>query len=165
MKKVLLIAMVILSCGMAKAQSVTIKAGTIVPLQAVSNLKGGQANEGQNVDFTVTKDITVDGVTVIPKGTIAKGTVTEAQKSTIAGTKGKLSIAVKGIDLPSGEPLYFTGTNIYLTGQNRTALSVILTCVGALPCILIPGSAAKLPAGYEVNATVASTTTVNVGGK
>lgn len=163
MKKVILVSLVLLSCVMAKAQCVTIKAGTIVPLQAVSSLKAADTEEGQSVDFVVTNGVKVDGVTVIPQGTIAKGTVTLAKKSSLAGTKGRLTIALKGITLPSGDQLYFTGTNVILTGENRTPLAVI-TGLFVWPCIFIPGTRAEMPAGYEVDATLASTTTVNIAG-
>ncbi len=48
-------------------KQVTIKAGTIVPLQSVKQVKAADVSEGQTVDFQVVQDVNVDGVCV-PRG-------------------------------------------------------------------------------------------------
>lgn len=142
-----------------ETKSVEIKAGTIVPLQAVNTVKAADVEEGQTVDFRVSQDVMVNGVCAIQRGTLVKGKVTEAKKSSIAGTKGRLGINVNSLILPSGDPLFFTNTDVHISGKNRTPLAVI-TGIFIWPCIFIPGSKAVMPAGYEVQATVASNTTV-----
>ena len=133
------------------------KAGTIVPLQSVNQVKAADVDEGQTVDFRVTQDIMVDGKCVIPRGYLVKGKVTEACKSSLAGTKG---INISSMNLPSGEPVFFTNTDVRINGKNRTPLAVV-TGILLWPCIFIPGSKAVMPAGYDVQATVASNTTVS----
>ncbi len=140
-------------------KSVEIKAGTIVPLQAVNTIKAADVEEGQAVDFKVSQDVMVDGVCAIQRGTLVKGKVTEARKSSLAGTKGRLGINVSSLTLPSGDPLFFTNTDIRISGKNRTPLAVV-TAIFIWPCIFIPGTKAVMPAGYEVQATVASNTRV-----
>lgn len=152
----------LLICGTTLAQeakTIVIKAGTIVPLQAVNTVKAADVEEGQTVDFRVSQDVNIDGVCAIQRGTLVKGKVTEAKKSSIAGTKGRLGINISSLTLPSGEPLFFTNTDVHISGNNRTPLAVI-TGIFIWPCIFIPGSKAVMPAGYEVQATVASNTTV-----
>lgn len=147
---------------MAFAQKqVTIKAGSIVPLQSVKQVMAADVSEGQTVDFTVVQDVNVDGVCVIPRGTLVKGKVTEARKSTIAGTKGRLVITINSLNLPNGEPLYFTSTDVRIYGKNKTPLAIVLACI-AWPCIFIPGTKAVMPAGYEVQGTVAANTTITL---
>ena len=85
-------------------QEKVIKAGTIVPLQSISQVKAADVEEGQTVDFRVTQDIMVDGKCVIPRGYLVKGKVTEARKSSLAGTKGRLAINISSMNLPSGRP-------------------------------------------------------------
>lgn len=138
-----------------------IKAGTIVPLQSVNQVKAADVEEGQLVDFTVIQDVCIDGACVIPRGTLVKGKVTEAKKSSLAGTKGRLKININSLTLPSGDPLYFTNSNVIISGTNRTPLAVV-TGIFVWPCIFIPGTKAVMPAGYETQATVASNTTVNI---
>ena len=147
---------------MASAQKqVTIKAGTIVPLQSVKQVKAADVSEGQTVDFQVVQDVNVDGVCAIPRGTLVKGKVAEASKSTVAGTKGRLVININNLNLPDGEPVYFSNTDVRIYGKNRTPLAVV-TGLFVLPCIFIPGTKAVMPAGYEVQATVAANTTITV---
>lgn len=142
-------------------ESVTIKAGTVVPLQAVYQVKAADVNEGELVDFRVISDIMVDKHVVIPQGTIAKGVVNEAKKSSLAGTKGRLVINISNIILPSGESLYFSNTAVRIYGKNRTPLAVV-TGLFCWPCIFIPGTKAVMPEGYEVQAYVAANTEVEI---
>ncbi|MBR2631636.1 MAG: hypothetical protein Q4F47_08970 [Bacteroidaceae bacterium] len=161
-KQFLVAACMALATSFAFAQkSVTVKAGTIVPLQAVKQIKAADVNEGETVDFRVANDIIVDNNIAIQKGTIVKGTVNEAKKSSIAGTKGRLVINISNLILPSGEQIYFSNTAARIYGKNRTPLAVI-TGIFVWPCIFIPGTKAVMPEGYEIQATVASNTEVKI---
>ena len=161
MKKFLFSAMFLLSSfGAFAQQSVVIKAGTIVPLEALKTVRATEVHEGETVDFKVSRDVNVDWKTVIPAGTLAKGTVYEAKRSTAFGTRGRLGIKLRYLILPSGDQVSFTSSEVYIKGVNRTPLSVIifsLTCL-PFPC----GGKAQMTAGYVVDATVASNTTVVV---
>ena len=161
MKKFLFSAMFLLSSfGAFAQQSVVIKAGTIVPLEALKTIRAVEVHEGETVDFKVSREVTVDGKTVIPAGTLAKGTVYEAKRSTAFGTRGRLGIKLRYLTLPSGEQVSFTSSEVYIKGVNRTPLSVIIFCFTCLPFPC--GGKAQMKAGYEVDATVASNTTVVV---
>ena len=151
----------IVSLNVLAQKQVTIKAGSIVPLQSVKQVKAADVTEGQTVDFQVVQDVKVDGVCVIPRGTLVKGKVSEARKSSLAGTKGRLVININSMNLPDGEPVFFSNTDVRIYGKNRTPLAVV-TGILVWPCIFIPGSKAVMPAGYEVQATVAANTTVIV---
>ena len=162
MKKIVLTIALVTICSIVSAQKqVTIKAGTIIPMQSINNVKAADVSEGQTVDFQVMQDILVDEVCVIPRGSLVKGKVSEARKSTIAGTKGRLHITIDRMNLENGEPLFFSNTEVRIYGKNRTPLAVVLGCL-AWPCIFIPGTKAVMPAGYEVHATVASNMTVKL---
>ncbi|MDD6506944.1 MAG: hypothetical protein PUF39_06165 [Prevotellaceae bacterium] len=158
MKKSILSIIALCVCVMAFAQEKTlIKAGTIIPLQAVQTVKAADLCEGQTVDFVTVSPLTVDGKNVFESGTIVKGKVVEAKKSTIAGTKGRLVISIQKMLLPNGSPLFFSDTTVRIYGKNKTPLAVVLGCF-VWPCIFIPGSKAQMPQGYEVEAMVASNT-------
>ena len=163
MKRLIAFAIVIIACLCAShaQKKVTLKAGTIVPLQAVKQIKAADVNEGETVDFRVIHNIKVDDEIVIPQGTIAKGVVSEAKKSSLAGTKGRLVININNIIHPTGEHIYFSNTSVRIYGQNRTPLSVV-TALFVWPCIFIPGTKAVMPEGYEVQAVVASNTDLYV---
>ena len=158
MKKLFLSIFVLCMCTMAIAQEkVVIKAGTVIPLQAAQTVKAADLNEGQTVDFVTISPLTIDGKNVFESGTIVKGKVVEAKKSTIAGTKGRLVISIQKMTLPNGSPLFFSDTTVRIYGKNRTPLAVVLGCF-VWPCIFIPGSKAEMPQGYEIDAMVASNT-------
>lgn len=142
-------------------KQVVLKAGSIVPLQSVKQVKAADVEEGQTVDFQVIQDVNVDGLCAIPRGTLVKGKVSEARKSTVAGTKGRLVININNLTLPDGEPVYFSNTDVRIYGKNRTPLAVV-TGLFVWPCIFIPGTKAVMPAGYEVQATVVANTTITV---
>lgn len=142
-------------------KQVTVKAGTIVPLLSVNQVKAADVHEGQTVDFRVAQNVTIENFCAIPQGTLVKGIVSEARKSTVGGTKGKLIITINSMTLDNGEPLYFTNTDVRIYGHNRTPVAVVVglfTGVG----FLIPGSKAVMPAGYEIQATVAANTIITI---
>ena len=135
-------------------KEVTVKAGTPVPLQIVNPTKAADVSVGQKVAFRVSRDINVDGITAIPYGTTVNGTVYEAKKSSWWGTKGRLGIKISEMYGPNGD--------VYVTGKNRTALSVTLFAFVVWPACFICGSKAEIPSGYEVQANVAANTLVKV---
>lgn len=139
----------------------TIKGGTIVPLEAVDEVRGAKVVEGQKIDIKVSRDVVVDGIVAIPAGTIAKGTVFAAKRSSWWGTRGRLGIRLNYLTLPSGDNVSFASSEIYIKGKNRTALSVV-TALFVWPCCFICGSKAVMPVGYEYDATVATNTLVTV---
>lgn len=162
MKKILVcFVLAILSYNANAKKQVTIKAGTVVPLQAVSTVEAANVQEGETVDFQVSQDVIVDGVCAIPRGTLVKGVVSEAKKSSLAGTKGRLIININKMNMSNGEPIFFSNSIVKISGKNRTPLAVV-TCLFVWPCIFIPGTKAVMPAGYEVLSTVASNVTTTI---
>lgn len=162
MKKYFVVCLLSIFSVVSYAQKkVTLKTGTIIPLQSVRQVKAADVNEGEYVDFRVVNDIMVDNHVVIEKGTIVKGVVNEACKSTIAGTKGRLVININQITLASGEHVYCSNSAARIYGKNRTPLAVI-TGLFVWPGIFIPGTKAVMPEGYEVHAYVAANTEISV---
>ena len=143
-------------------KEVTVKAGTLVPLQVTNYTKAADVKVGQKVGFRVSRDITVNGVTAIPYGTTVNGTVYEAKKSSWWGTKGRLGIKISEMYGPNGEMIPLTNGDVYVTGKNRTAVSVLLFTFVVWPACFICGSKAEIPAGYEIQANVAANTVITV---
>lgn len=143
-------------------KEVTVKAGTLVPLQIINPTKAADVSVGQKVAFRLSRDINVDGVTAIPYGTIVNGTVYKAKRSSWWGTKGRLGIKILEMYGPNGEMIPLANGDVYVTGKNRTALSVLLFCFVTVPACFICGSKAEIPSGYEIQANVAANTLVKV---
>lgn len=143
---------------------VVLKKGISVPIQIVTPVKARDLNVGDQVAFKVAQDIFSDGIVVIPNGTPVKGTVYVAKKSSAFGTKGKLGIIIKNIDLPDGGQIPLMNGDIFVTGHNRTALSLLLFLFVTMPAAFICGSKAQIPSGYEIMATVANPIVFSVEG-
>ena len=143
-------------------KEVTIKAGTMIPFQAVNMVKAAEVDEGQKLNFGVSRDINVDGVTAIPYGAMVNATVTKAKKSSWWGTRGRLAASITEIVMPDGTVIPIQNGNFEIKGKNRTALSVVLFLFVTIPACCITGSKAEMLAGYEVVGNVASTVKVKV---
>ena len=127
MKKVFLsLVFATLVLSLNAQQKVTIKAGTIVPLLSVKQVKAADVEDGQAVDFRVAQDVKVNDICAIPQGTLVKGKVLEARKSTVGGTKGKLVISINSLTLPDGNPLFFSNSEVRVYGHNRTPVAVVV---------------------------------------
>ena len=161
MKRILLLISILVPIIAFAQQKVTIKAGTMISLQADKTVKAADVSEGETVNFRTTADVNVDGIKVIERGTIVKGRVVEARKSTVLGTKGRLVINITHLNLADGTPLYFTDSYVRVYGKNKTPLSVIVACF-VWPGIFICGTKAVMPEGYEATATVASNTEITI---
>ena len=162
MKKSLFLFMTLMASLCSYAQKeVIIKAGTMIPIQLVNTTKAADVNEGDQISFRVSRDVTVDGVTAIPYGTSVKGTVVLSKRSSWWGTKGKLKISIKYINMSNGDVIPLDNGIAYVAGENRTPLVVGLTFL-CWPCCFICGSKAEMQSGYEIVANVATNTTIKI---
>lgn len=162
MKKLLLCALALFCTASYAQKEVTIKAGTAIPLHAVEYTRASRVKVGDPVLFRVGQDVNINGVTAIPFNTTVKGFVYYRERSSWWGTKGKLGIRITDIFTLDGNHIPLEPTDIYITGVNRTALSVVLFCFVTIPGCCIAGSRAEMHPGYEVIAHVAKDTVVKV---
>jgi hypothetical protein len=72
---------------------------TPVLLRLIRNVSSADAHVGDSVDFEVLEDVAVSGILVISKGSVAVGTVTEAQSKRRMGRAGKLEIVLDYVRL------------------------------------------------------------------
>ncbi|HXR33364.1 MAG TPA: PEGA domain-containing protein [Verrucomicrobiae bacterium] len=76
--------------------------GTKVPLVLGRELSSGKESAGNRVDFEVTEDVKVKDAVVIPKGSLAMGTIVEAQARRRLGRAGKLDVRIEEVRLADG---------------------------------------------------------------
>lgn len=144
--------------------SVLLRYGMEIPVRLVSPIKARDVSVGQEVAFRTINDVIVDGVTTIPSGTPVKGIVYQAKKSSWFGTKGRLGINLDHLTLNDGMQIPLKG-NVYVTGKNRTALSVVLFLFVTMPACFICGTKAQLLSGYETMAILNASVQVDKKGK
>lgn len=157
-KKLSLVVLLFSSYLSSFGQDPVLRAGTPIQLAAAKTVYARDVNEGDDVPFRVTMDVTENKQVLIPAGTMVTGKVTEARKSSIAGTKGRLKININSLRLPSGQQLVLNH-DVAFYGQNRTPVAVV-AALFVWPCIFIPGSKAYMPEGYITTAQVLSNTTI-----
>lgn len=141
--------------------SVTLKGGTPIMLETTTELASNKCIPGQIVDLRVSSSIIVDGECVIPAGTIAKGQVSNATKSSVLGKNGTLSVNIISVNAIDGTMVPLSGGNLSNFGKRRVGLAIVCGCF-TLVGFLIPGSQAKIPAGSQVTAIVMSNTTITL---
>lgn len=76
--------------------------GTKIPLALGRELSSAKEATGNRVDFEVTEDILVKNAVVIPKGSVALGTIVEAQAKRRLGRAGKLDVRIEEVRLFDG---------------------------------------------------------------
>src|SRR5579859_5445704 len=81
---------VLASARSAPAQTTEFKLedSTPVKLRLKQNLSSADAQVGQQINFDALDEVAVNGVTIIPKGSVGWGTVTEAQAKRRMGKGG-----------------------------------------------------------------------------
>jgi len=139
-----------------------LNAGTNIPLETTMRISSELIFPGQMIDFRVISDVKVGDKTVIAAGSIAKGQVIRAEKAKGLGKEGFLFIQLKSVKAVDGQEIFLNGGNVQQEGEDRVALAVVLGVVVCILFLLIKGKNAMIPSGYQVNASVASTTTIKI---
>lgn len=160
-----MLSLAVLNLSFASApveQVVVLKAGTVIPLETINVIKSDNATVGRTIDLRVTRDVEVDGQTVIPAGSIAKGQVTRSQKAKGLGKAGFLEIQIKSVTAVDGQEVYLAGGNVNEEGDDKATLAIVL---GLFVCILflfMKGKNAEIPPGFSFDSNVASTINIQV---
>ncbi len=163
MKKCFLVfALSCISLTVFAQKEVTIKAGTPIPFQATNTVKAADVNNGEKLNFRVSRDIVVNGVTAIPYGTPVSAKVLKAKRSAWWGIPGRLEASITELVLQDGTVIPIQNGEFKIKGKNRTILSVALFWFVTIPACLITGSRAEMPAGYEVVGNTATTVNCTV---
>src|ERR1035438_3904159 len=77
--------------------------GTPIKLRLNRTLSSADAKTGDNIDFEVLEEVKVGDVVVIPKGSVAIGTITDAEHKKRMARGGKLDIEIDYVKLADSE--------------------------------------------------------------
>src|SRR6202051_3249894 len=88
--------------GTAPAR-LTIPDGTPIQLQLAESVCSAHARVGDLLDFVVVRDVSVEGFTVIPAGTVASGSVTGVKRKRFLGIGGNIALKLNSVELANGE--------------------------------------------------------------
>jgi hypothetical protein len=134
--------------------------GTPVRLRINRTISSADAHTGDNVDFEVLDDISVNSTLVIPKGGLAFATVTEAQAKRRMARGGKLDINIDYVKLVSGEKAALRAVKDVKGGGHTGGMvgGMVATSIVFFPAapffLFMHGKDISIPKGTEITAYV-----------
>lgn len=133
---------------------------TPILLRLIRNVSSADAHVGDSVDFEVLEDVAVNGILVIPKGSVAVGTVTEAQSKRRLGRAGKLEIVLDYVRLTDTDKAAIRAVKDAKGGSHVVGMTAGIVATGLLffpvaPLfLLIRGNDITVPKGAALVAYV-----------
>jgi hypothetical protein len=146
------------------ALSFGLAADTPIKLRLNRNMSSGTAKVDEKVDFDVVEEVKVGDVLVIPQGSKAIATVTEAQPKRRMGRSGKLNMNIDYVQLASGEKVALRAVKGGSGGSHVGAMTGAMVATGILffpaaPLFLfMKGKNINIPKGTEITAYIAADT-------
>ena len=99
---------------------------TPVHLRLGRELSSATAHVGDEVNFEVSQDVIVGGITVIAKGAPGFGAVTEAEPKKRMGKAGKLNVAVNSVVLANNEKIILRSFGIEQSAEQKSGRTIPL---------------------------------------
>lgn len=112
------------------------------------------------VDFDVLEEVKVNDVVVIPKGSVALGTVTEAQSKRRMARGGKLNVNIDSVRLADGEKAALRAVKDVKGGGHTGAMTgaIVATSIVFFPAapffLFMHGKDITIPKGTEITAYI-----------
>ncbi len=137
-----------------------LRAGTLVVLETTNALSSNDAQMGQNVSLRVKYDVMVNGRAVIKAGAPGSAQVVTAEKRKGMGKEGSLSIKPSVVQAVDGQMIPLTGSSTSSAGADSKGAAIGLAVVVSPLFLLKKGKDATIPAGYELQGSVATESTI-----
>jgi len=137
-------------------QAFKLEDSTPVKLRLQRTISSADAHVDERIDFDVLEEIKVNDILVIPKGSIAWGTVTEAQPKRRMGRGGKLNVNIDAVRLADGERAALRGAKDMKGGGHTGAMTggIVATSIVFFPAaplfLLMHGKDISIPKGTEI---------------
>lgn len=134
--------------------------GTPIRLRLQRTMSSADAQIDEKVDFDVLEDIKIGELLVVPKGSIAWGTVTAAQEKRRMARGGKLDINIDAVRLADGEKAALRATKGGKGGGHTGAMTgaIVATSIVFFPAapffLFMHGKDITIPKGTEITAYV-----------
>lgn len=140
----------------AQAGPLRLEDGAAVKIRISQTISSATAQPNDRVDFDVLEEVKVGNLVVIPKGSIAWGTVTEAQAKRRMGRGGKLDINIDSVRLADGEKAALRGVKDVKGGGHTGAMTgaMVATSLVVWPAaplfLFMHGKDVTIPQGTEL---------------
>jgi len=133
---------------------------TPVRMRLSRNLSSADAKTGDTIDFEVLDDVTVGDIPVIPRGAVAIGTVTDAEKKRRMARGGKLDVTIDYVRLVTGDKVALRGSKDTAGGGHTGGMTagIVVTALVVWPAapffLFMHGKDSVIPKGTEITAYV-----------
>ncbi|MGB8888391.1 MAG: LssY C-terminal domain-containing protein [Candidatus Korobacteraceae bacterium] len=166
-----LLAILLVSCISAQESTatparLTIPDGTPVTLRLAENVSSAHARVGERLDFVVVRDVNLDGFTVIPAGTMARGSITGVKGKRFLGIGGNVALKLDSVELANGDRVNLRA-RMDVKGRSRTKLmaaAMVATSLIFLPAtpvfLLTRGHDSTVVKSTEITAQIEGATPV-----
>ena len=144
----------------AKPADFRLEGGTPIKLRLARTISSADAQVNDKVDFDVLEEVKVGDIIVISKGSIAWGTVTEAQSKRRMARGGRLDINIDNMRLADGEKAALRAVKKAKGGGHSGAMTAGIVATGlivwpAAPFFLfMHGKDITIPQGTEITAYI-----------
>ena len=130
--------------------------GTPIKLRVSRTISSADAQVDERVDFEVLEEVKLGDTLVIPKGSVAWGTVTDAQPKRRMARGGKLDVNIDSVRLADGEKAALRGTKDVKGGGHTGAMTggIVATSLIVWPAapffLFMHGKDVTIPKGTEI---------------
>ena len=143
----------VFSSGPQQDDVIVVAEGTPLNVVTTQEVTSKTASPNDNVNFKVDEDLVVNGHVIVTKGTLARGSVINAEKGGYLGKSGKLGIQVESTETVDGQPLKLRAAK-GKEGNDKTNSTAALSLIS--PVFLFKkGGEAKIAQGTPVTVYVA----------
>ena len=133
-----------------------LRAGTLIVLETTSPVSSKDAQVGQTVSVRVKYDVMVKGRAVIKAGSAGSAQVVGAAHRKGMGKEGILSIKPSVVQAVDGQMVPLSGNAVGSSGDDSKGAAIGLAVAVSPLFLLKKGKDATIPAGYEMQASVAN---------
>jgi len=163
----ILLTMFLMPCASAQEigsmpARLTIPDGTPIKLRLAESVSSAHARTGDRLDFVVVRDVSVGGFTVIPAGTMARGSVTGVKGKRFLGIGGNVALKLDSVELVNGDRVGLRA-RMDVKGRSRTRLMAAAMIAAGL--VFLPAAPVfLLTRGHESTVVKSTEITAHIDG-
>ena len=132
-----------------QGEELLIPDGAELSVVTTEEISSKTATEGDLVNFKIDDDLVVNNQIVIAKGTLAKGTISAAEKSGRLGKGGKLGIKVDSTTTVDNQKIKLRASQ-GKQGDDKTGTTIALIALFGVFGFLKKGNNAKIKEGTKI---------------
>jgi hypothetical protein len=135
--------------ALPQTSEITLPDGLEFEVVTTEEITSKTATEGDLLTFKIAEDVKVNGMVVIAKDTIVKGSVSNAEKSGRMGRSGKLGIRIESTTTADGQKLRLRASK-GKAGDDKTGTVIALSVLVSPLFLLKKGKDAKIKPGTKL---------------